>query len=300
MHIDRSRENLLVIQYPPGGFGFYIARLINSFVTNVVRTADQFEFDKVGSSHLLPLVAGDIEYQRNRDLYDPDPQYWPAIQDGQFVVIPHCPGMADDSLHRVLDTFPNAAILRVVYHDSAWPLVFQNCIIKAKLGSLAQDVAFASTTYGSSDAWAVRENYTLVLQGHDFRNIWKPIDHHRVHNLDVYQLLTDPVCALTTIAKVVVGEVYGLETLPQRHQQFLTLNQNTTDHLEIYRTATTLPRACDLGHIQDLYQQAVFNFYVQSTYDIEIPVNDYSDWFINTDQVLSLLSIKNSASSNSS
>lgn len=289
MHIDRSSSNLLLIQYPPGGFGFYIARLINSFVTNVVQTPDQFEFDRVGSSHLLPLVAGDIEYQRSRDLYDPDPQYWPAIQAGQFVVIPHCPGMADDSLNRALTTFPRARILRVVYHDSAWPLVFQNCIIKAKLGTLENDVAFDHERYGSDADWAVRENYTLVLQGHDFRHLWKPYQAHNVYNLDVYTLLTNPAAALEFIAEIVGGQVHDIQDLPQRHQQFLSLNQNTADHLEIYSLATTLPPAIDLTHITDIYQQAVFNFYVQTEFKIEIPVNDYANWFQNTDQVRDLV-----------
>lgn len=45
----------------------------------------------------------------------------------------------------------------------------------------------------------------------------------------------------------------------------------------------------DLGSIQDLHDQGYINYRVERRYNIEIPVNDYRDWFANTDELREMI-----------
>lgn len=287
--LNRTDKNLLLIDYPSGGYGFYLARLINSFVTNVVRTPDSFLFDHLGTSHGLPLVAGEIHAEHNRTLRSVDVEYKKDIDQQKYIIIPYCPGIQNDTTDVVKNNFLNAKIIRLCYHDNTWPLVFQNCIIKAGTGTLEDNVEFDSKKFGSSEPWAQRENFSLICEDHYYRNMWKEHDHERFLNIDIFKLLTDPHQCLTQIANFIKGTVIESSVLPIRHQQFLDANPNTVMHLEILRIVDSLALEQHLTHISHLYHQAVLNFYIQSKYNVVIPANDYANWFTNTKEIVKML-----------
>jgi hypothetical protein len=293
INLDKSKKNLLLIHYPSGGYGFYLTRLINGFITNVVKTPDDFLFDSVGTSHPLPLVAGSIHFDQNQTLISVSDQYQFDIARQKYVLIPYCTGIQSDDITALINTFTNAKIIRLYYNDDTWPLVFQNCIIKAALETLETAVEFDSITFGSSDDWAKRENFFLLLKNHHYRHMWNECDLPQFLNINVVDLLTDPETCLRSIANFIDGTIVDLDLLPGRHQQFLDSNLNTVRHLEILHIVKNLRLTQNLKHIDHLYQQAVLNFYLQLRYNFEVPPNDYSDWFTNTTDIVKMLEDNN-------
>jgi hypothetical protein len=295
INLDKSKKNLLLINYPSGGYGFYLTRLINTFITNVVKTPDDFLFDSVGTSHPLPLVAGSIYFDQNQTLISVSDQYQFDIARQKYVLIPYCTGIQSDDVTALINTFTNAKIIRLYYNDDTWPLVFQNCIIKAALETLETAVEFNSVAFGSSDDWAKRENFFLLLKNHHYRHMWNQCDLPQFLNIDIVSLLTDPETCLRSIANFIDGTIVDLDLLPVRHQQFLDSNLNTVGHLKILDIVKNIKLDQNLNHIDHLYQQAVLNFYLQLRYNFEVPPNDYSDWFTNTADIVKMLEDHNIA-----
>ena len=287
--INKTDTNLLLIHYPSGGYGYYLARLINSFVTNVVKTADNFLFDDLGTSHSLPLVAGNIHFGQNIDSMYADPMYRNDIDQNKYIVVPHCPGIGNDSTLGFIHSFQNAKIIHLCYKDNTWPLVFQNCIVKARQGNVETDVDFDKNLFGSDDNWARRENFVLTFINHYYRKMWKECWHDRVLNIDISDLLTTPDRVLAQISDFINGTLTQIDLLPAGHQQFLNTNPNTVTHLEILKIVDCLETEQDLQHIKQLYHQALVNFYLQLKFDFVVPANDYSEWFTNTNEIVEML-----------
>jgi hypothetical protein len=166
--------------------------------------------------------------------------------------------------------------------------VFQNCIIKALQGSLEENVKFDSSLFTSTDNWARRENYTLLNETHRFRQIWKPCHNSNFLNINIFDLINDPVQVIKNIANYIQATVDATELLAC-HQKFLNANPNTVDHFKILHVISNLNQEHDLSSITNLYQQAVFNFYIKQKFNFEIPAYDYSDWFANTKEVVKML-----------
>lgn len=289
IELNKDSKNLLLIDYPSGGYGYYFTRLINGFVTNVVKTFDLFQFDQLGTSHLLPLVAGDIHFEHHRTLYVIDTKYQSEIDQQKYILIPYCPGIQNDTTENLKNNFPNAKIIRLYYKDNTWPLVFQNCIVKASMGNIDTNIEFDDKKFGSVEDWARRENFNLIFEHHQYRNMWKQHDHDRFLNIDIFELLIDPVQCLQQVADFINGTILTTDMIPIRHQQFLNSNPNTMTHLEILQIVDSLDIEQDLTHIQHLYQQAVMNFYIQLKFNLVIPANDYADWFTNTKEIVTML-----------
>lgn len=289
IELDKSKKHLLLINYPSGGYGHYLTRLINRFITNVVKTPDDFLFDSVGTSHQLSLVAGCIHFDQNKNLISISDHYQPDIAQQKYILIPYCTGIQSDDVTMLTNTFTNAKIIRLYYKDDTWPLVFQNCIIKAALKTLETTVEFNDVAFGSSDDWAKRENYFLLLKNHHYRHMWNECRLPQFLNINIVNLLIDPENCLRSIANFIDGTIVDLDLLPARHQQFLDSNLNTVRHLEILDIVKNLRHNQNLRHIDHLYQQAVLNFYLQLRYNFEVPPNDYSDWFTNTTDIVKML-----------
>jgi len=289
IEIDKSKKNLLLINYPSGGYGYYLTRLINGFITNVVKTSDDFLFDSVGTSHQLPLVAGCIHFDQTKTLIGISDKYHYDIDQQKYILIPYCTGIQSDNVTELTNTFTNAKVIRLYYKDDTWPLVFQNCIIKAAQKTLENAVEFNDVAFGSSDDWARRENFFLLLKNHHFRHMWNECWSSQFLNINIVDLLTDPENCLRSIAKFINGTIVDLDLLPSRHQQFLDSNLNTVRHMEILDIVKNLKLNQNLKHIDHLYQQAVLNFYLQLKYNFEVPSNDHSDWFTNTTDIVKML-----------
>jgi hypothetical protein len=280
-------SNLLVIEYPSGGFGFYVARLINQHINGVIKTPDSLEFDALGTSHLLEtatITIGPV----NRPTWELHvyPEYQNQYKLGQYPVIPACPGINFGS-GNLNKQFPN--ITTIYYNDDTWPLVFYNCIYKAKQGDIVLDVSFNSNAFGSTDNWALRENYTLMLASSELRNQWSINSNNLSLSISVTEIIKNPKAVIKNIAKHYGLKVNSFDGLGDLHNKFLKSNPQINLHFSIIHAVENLNLLQDLGFVNSIYWQAVFNFYIQQKYQIEIPVNDYANWFTNTKDVVIML-----------
>lgn len=285
-----EHDNILLIDYPSGGYGFYLTRLINRYCSNIVRTEDTFEFDDLGTSHSVPLVYGDIHHNHNQILSRDraDPRYHQSINRGNIILVPYCPGITTDRIQDTLETYSKARLVRLWYDDRTWPLVFYNAINKALRGDVEVDIEFDPEKFGSSDSWARRENFMLLFKTHRLRNQWKPVTHPRIININILDLLINTekcLCDIGGFLKISVA----CHDLDVKHRNFLKHNPAIGVHLSILHTLDRLQDTQDLSHIDQLYWQAVFNFYLETTNNISIPVNDFPDWFENTAQINKML-----------
>jgi hypothetical protein len=285
-----QKDNLLFIHYPSGGYGFYLTRLMNRYLNGVVKVNDKFEFDALGTSHLLPLVYGHLHFNehKNFDLSSSDPIYHDSIHQGNYVLIPCCPGINDDMMSDTMKDYPNSKFVRLWYDDRTWPLVFFNAIVKAMKGDINRDVHFDEKQFGSSEEWARRENFSLLLDSHCLRQEWKPNTHDRVHNVNIFSLLIDPASCLSDIANFLEVSTTTPQDLGEKHQDFLQCNPATVLHLKILDTVEHLNREQTLDWVEDLYWQGVINFYVEQKYDVLIPYNTYSNWFTDTAEIVTM------------
>lgn len=285
-------ENLLFIHYPSGGYGFYLARLINRYISGVVKVDDRFSFDKTGTSHSLPLVHGHIHFNRTGkfSIENTDPIYRDSIQKGDYILVPHCPGINDDMISKTLIKYPKVKFLRLCYNDSVWPLIFYNAIVKAMNKDINEDVFFDAAKFGSNGDWARRENFSLLFKSHDLRQQWKPVTDDRICNIDLFSLLTEPEKTIKDIAKFLGRFVNPIIVdLDEKHRLFLNANPGTTLHLRILKMIDNLTIKQDLYWINELFWQAVVNFYIEEKYNFTILVNEYSDWFTNTSDLVKMI-----------
>lgn len=288
----KKAKNLLFIHYPSGGYGFYLTRLINRYVSGIVKVHDSFDFDHLGTSHSLPLVYGDVHFNQNRILHidQADPIYHNDISQGLYTLIPYCPGINDDKIQDTLNYYPDCKVVRLCYDDRTWPLVFYNAIVKAKQDNINRDVFFDREKFGSDADWAKRENFSLLCKHHSLRSQWKMVTDYRILNIDIFALLTNPGRVISDIAQFVYGKItYDDLDLKCKHQAFLAANPATAMHLEILQISNELGTFRDLGWIKELFWQAVTNFYVEEKYNITIKVNDHPDWFTNTKNIVELI-----------
>jgi len=283
-------NNLCFIHYPSGGYGFYLTRLINRYVSGIVKVNDNFTFDRLGTSHSLPLVYGDLHHNKIKDfdISTADINYHSFIQQGNISLIPCCPGINSDLIHNTLIQYPNSLFLRLWYDDRTWPLVFYNAIYKAMRGNIDKDIEFNENLFGSCSDWARRENFSLICKDHNLRNQWKAIDHPRVHNINILSLLSNPTDCIKDIANF-LNLSTDLFDIDQKHQLFLNSNPGTVTHLKMLDLVDNLIIDQPLSWIKELFWQGVFNFYVEKKYQITIPVNNYSNWFTSTKNVVKML-----------
>lgn len=285
-------DRLILIQYPSGGYGFYLTRLINRYVSGVVKVDDKFEFDRFGTSHGLPLVYGHIHFNQNQnfDISSADPVYHQSILQGNHVLVPYCPGINDDKISETMDFFPGSRLIRLWYDDDSWPLVFFNAITKAKRGDVNKDVAFDSTQFGSAEQWARRENFSLLFENHPLRYQWKAVQHENVHNVNILSLLNDPLNCLQGIADY-LGQSCQIDhqDISAKHREFFKHNASAVLHLQILDLINDLASQRSLDWVKDLFWQAAINFYIKQQYGIEVPCNTYSNWFKDTEEIVIML-----------
>lgn len=289
MVIDKSFENILVIHYPSGGYGYYIARLVNYFLQGTVPVEDTWQFDHLGTSHLYrPTITA----MKPLDLlqgYQPkiSSHAYDLLKQGNWAVVPCCTGIDNDDISPVLEFFPNAQVLRVSYDEDSWPLIFYNTIVKAKQGNIDQDVEFDQTRFGSSDDWARRENYTTMMHSHPLRKNWKT--QKEFCEVTVDRVINDPLELLTTAAHLTGLTIKSTDQIETLHQKFLQSNTQIKTYHQIKHAVNSLHDHLPLNDITELYWQAYCYYQIERIFGIQIPYNSHSQWFTNTKDIATML-----------
>jgi len=262
------------VWYPSGGFGHFINAILSLHGKNFVRPKKQLTFSNNGNSHNIDLVV---------------PKYLHGIWSKTFefenkknysVLIDN--GITDES-EQFKSVFPTANIIKICYTDYTWPIVAQTMIDKAMESNLECELSI--DIWNTQNLWARREKYFLFLRDHPLRSAWKPNSINFALKIDNMIDYTDLSIAL---------ESCGIELDPfdniwkkwqAANQKYITPIQDAKIVINCVKNNVLF----DLMHIVDVWNQAVIYYYIWLEFGIEVPHNDYSNWFTNTQEIVTML-----------
>jgi hypothetical protein len=262
------------VWYPSGAFGHFVNAVLTLHGKNFVRPKNQLVFSKTGDSHGLDLVVP--KYNRDR---------WPAgvefLDNKNYCVL------VDNALHNEGDkfksVFPNSTVIKICYNNFSWP-VFARTVIDKAMGSSIEDVLLLENNWDTDTPWARREKYFLFLRDHALRNAWGPTTNDfilYINDLFSYSRLFN---ALNSVV-----DIEPFEDLWKEWRKSNALYIDAIETADVVIKYVRSKESYDLTHIQDLWTQAIVYYYIWLEFGIEVPHNDFADFFSNTDQIIELV-----------
>lgn len=261
------------VWYPSGGFGHFVNAVLTLHGDNFKRPNNSLTFSKNGNSHSLDLVVPKWLHGRwpGNFEFDPDKNYSVLIDNG-----------INDERDDFKKTFADAVVIKICYSDHSWPVVARTMIEKAMNRSLDSKLPIDSWT--SRENWAVREKYFLYLRDHDLRQRWRPnsVDNTLLieHMFDYNQF------------RSVVSEFTDTQDFQSLWSQWRQANTEFIDPVISAKgviAAVDEQQNKDLSNVTDLWTQAIVYYYIWLKFEFEVPHNDYSNWFENTKDIITML-----------
>jgi hypothetical protein len=268
------QSNVYCIWYPPGGFGHFVNAVISLHGHNFVKSKQKLIFSKKGNSHKVDFMklCWIPRYTTLGFEFEPDKNYSVLIDYG-----------IDDKNEQFRESFPTSQIIKICYSDQTWPIVASTMIHKAMRTTL--DAVLKVDNWQSTEPWAQREKYFLFLRDHDFRFLWRSHTNGPILCIDD---MLDYKKLYNTL------ESYGIELddFKSTWQDWRTANNNYIE--PIVRSQSIMQdirRDCaqNLNDITDLWTQAVVYYFIWLEFGIEVPHNDYANWFTTTKEIAIML-----------
>ena len=261
-----TTSKLYCVWYPSGGFGHYINAVLSLHGHGFARPQQQLTFSKNGNSHALDVVAPAYFKDPNDYQFDFDPEL------NYSVLVDN--GITNEGT-RFRQYFPDATVIKMCYSDFSWPVVAHTMIIKAMRSSIESELCIDSSGWDSVAPWVQREKYFLFLRDHSFRHMWKP------DSISTPIMIEDLLDYQTLIKKINV-EVDDFEA---SWHQWKKSNEQ-------YFLPTMIAQRILNGQfelVSDVWTQAVVYYQIWCRYGVEVPHNDYSNWFTSYDDIVIML-----------
>jgi hypothetical protein len=261
------------VWYPSGGFGHFVNAVLTLHGNNFMRPKKSLGFSSTGDSHSLDLIA---------------PKYtkdcWPGgiefLDDKNYCVL--VDNGIDNESDLFKSEFPGAVTIKICYCKYSWPVVARTMIEKAMRSSIKKQLPIDG--WNTDEPWAHREKYFLYLRDHPLRSAWRESDEN---SLDVAELYVDYEECHTILNSIVkTGDFHNL---------WAEWRKANAKYIDPVVTANTVlsyvlaKQSKDLTDITDIWTQAVVYYYIWLKYNIEIPHNDFADFFTNTDQIQNII-----------
>jgi len=261
------------VWYPSGGFGHFINAVLTLHGENFVRPAKSLKFSSTGDSHGLDLVVPKYIHE-----------YWPG--GFEFLADKNYSVLIDNGINNQSDkfkyTFPNSTVIKICYTDHSWPIVARTMIDKAMLSNLKEQLP--TDCWDTDEPWARREKYFLFLLNHDLRHAWK-------HTTD-HSLYVDNMLSYETLFSN-LNSVVKMKPFDKIWADWRDANSKYIDPIIIGQSVINLVKqkqSQDLTYITDVWTQAVVYYYIYITFGIEVPHNDFANFFSTTNQIIEMVS----------
>jgi hypothetical protein len=265
------------VWYPSGGFGHFLNGVLTMHGDNFVRpNANTIKFSEDGNSHALELVAP--KYRSNPDTYD----FNFETSKNYSVLIDN--GINDEST-KFLKFFPGSKVIKICYNDDTWPVVAKTMFDKAMRSSIQKELPVDIDAWETNADWAVREKYFLFLRDNSLRHAWRDTPVHTclpVSSIIDYKLLNQHI-------EQYICKINNFESL---HSSWYQVNQQYIQPINYAKDVIAAIESTldiSLTHITDLWSQAVVNYYIWTNYQVEVPANDFADWFRDTREIKKIL-----------
>lgn len=254
------------IWYPSGGFGHYINAVLSKYGQGFARPKNKPIFSINGNSHMLDLVVP--KYLHDPPLYrydfDPDLNYSVLIDNG-----------INNEGTKFKKFFPGAKIIKICYNDFTWPVIANTMIAKAMNQNIDSELPIDLNSWPLREPWAQREKYFLFLRDHSLRNAWKP-------SATVQTLMIDDLMDYRTLRQSIGIDLEDFETF--YHSWWCSNEQ--------YFQPVIVAEKILQGRFEpvgDIWTQAVVYYQIWCKYGIEVPHNDYSNWFESYEHIVTML-----------
>lgn len=270
-------DNITCVWYPSGGFGYFVNAVLSLYAKDFKRPNNtKYEISDNGHSHDVELVAP-------RYLKDPDDYRFDFVGNDRYTVL--IDNGIDNESYKFFDIFPLATTIKITYDDLTWPVVARAMIDKAMESTLDQQIPVDLNSWPDAAVWAQREKYFLFLRDHPFRHKWRP--DPRCSNLSIATLLdyTDFKKRLNDIGI----QTHDFSSLHQTWQLKNSTYINPIVFAEEIMALIAVQEDKHISYITDIWTQAVINYYIWIHTGIEVPANDYSDWFTSIEDIVKML-----------
>jgi len=248
------------VWYPSGGFGHFVNSFLNLYGENFSRPRRNLTFSKDGNSHNVDYVAP--SYTKNQQSYtfdfDPTINYSIVIDNG-----------IDDENTNFTKFFPGSTIIKLCYSDFSWPIVAYTMITKAMKSNLSEQLMI-DAGWANNEPWAQREKYFLFLRDHASRNSWKPDDLS--FNIFVEDLLdyNKTIKAFSSIGVT-------LSNFESVHQQW---QHSNNQYIKPVIDAENFIKGFKTDQpITDIWTQAIVYYQIWCEHKIEVPHNEFANFF---------------------
>lgn len=266
------------VWYPSGGFGHFINAVLTLRGENFVRPQNSLTFSDTGDSHNLDLVVpkymhecwpGGIEFRNDKN-------YCVLIDNG-----------INNETSKFRNTFPKAVVIKVCYSDYSWPVVARTMIDKAMVSSI--DEQLSTEIWNTSGPWARREKYFLYLRDHNLRHAWRIFEKHDLPTMEIN--VSDLYFSYKDCFET-LNDIEEMEPFEDLWTEWRSANAKYIDPLEIAAQVlreVSSKEIKDLTYITDVWTQAVIYYFIWLKFDIEVPHNDFADFFTSTKQIIDLV-----------
>lgn len=258
-------SNIYCLWYPTGGFGHWVSACIGLLGDGFVRYSDSIDFSATGDSHQVRVMAPKYLHDADDYCFDFDPRV-------KYVVLIDN-GINNES-KKFQRFFPGSPIIKICYDDASWPVVAATMINKTQ-GDMHRELAPDADAWQADADWARREKYFLYLRDHDLRHAWRP-------DADAHYLMVNELLSVDALMQALRRVGIPISDATLLWQQWRQANDTYISPVE---TANHVIQALcnddqlDISMIKDLWTQAVINYFIWIWYGLEVPANDYADWF---------------------
>lgn len=189
---DPAGDNIILITYPPGGFGNFVYHLLTEFAKETAKPSNHsFKFSNAGNSHTTKKYT--VSYTQSTEVYFPYIDVDVDTSDKKILVLVDNE-WKDNYYNQLLTVFPNAKIVRMCSDPTIYNIVA--ALIASKSNGAPIDLRF-------------RENYSGA-------GMFNPIDHAQVVNVPIKEFILDPNAAFLSL-------LAQLQLTPIKHNELLSL-----------------------------------------------------------------------------
>jgi hypothetical protein len=262
------------VWYPSGGFGHFVNAVLTLYGKNFVRPNKSLTFSSNGNSHDLDLVVPKYLHGKwiKKFRFLKDKNYCVLIDNG-----------INNETEMFKDQFVGSTIIKICYSDQSWPVVAKTMIEKAMASCIETELV--ADAWETDTAWAKREKYFLFLRDHKLRQAWR-----RSNNSDSEIYIDDLLDYSIFFNKL--NLIIGIEPFKELWERWQLANDQYIAPINVAKNiiaTVKLNQLQPLDHIQDIWTQAVVYYYIWITFGVEVPHNDYSNWFTNTHDIITML-----------
>jgi hypothetical protein len=138
--------------------------------------------------------------------------------------------------------------------------------------------------WSTNEPWAQREKYFLFLRDHNLRHAWRSVDENDIDIDDLYDDYEGFVNMLNSVVKI--------EWCEDLWNEWRVANAKYIDPVVIARRIVdyvSVKWSYDLSDITDVWTQAVVYYCIWLRFGIEVPHNDYANFFSDTKEIIELV-----------